>query len=579
MVVASSSPASSPKAVRHLGRFQLLRLLGKSERCMAWLVSDPRVGQELALVLPRTQLADEPALQRWLDKARKAARIEHPGLAHAVEVGQHERWPFITYDCGTGVTLAERLSHKGLAPQDLVPAMLPVLGGLAFAHEAGQVHHDLQLTMLLVADSGLCRLMGLGVALDPPGTGADLQSRRKAAERDVLAFGLLLHHALVGAPPLDKTDVNQVIALMPPTGRDLVRLPRSGIGMMAEALRAIVNRSTDRQERQRYRNARTFERALQGWLKSEGEPGGGPLNQLVDRIRSAGLLPAMPGCQARTAHLDRQERQRTIELAEIVLQDVSLSFEIMRSVNGPRMRGALGQGSGPILTIRRAITMIGLDGVRQAARVLKPWPGAMAPAHLPEMTALIERVQKAGRIAQRLRPPGYDPELVFVLTLLQNLGRLVVQYHCAEEAVQIRRLMQPAPPTRPGEVEDPGMSEEGAAFAVLGVDIESVAHALGKQWGLDEPTLLMMRRLPVAAPVHNGERDVELLRMAASCANEVVDVQLLPVPLRAAGLQRVALRYGRGLGLSLKDVLDAAAGHLPDDSAGRDAIAPDEPAA
>ena len=161
MVVASSSPASSPKAVRHLGRFQLLRLLGKSERCMAWLVSDPRVGQELVLVLPRTQLADEPALQRWLDKARKAARIEHPGLAHAVEVGQHERWPFITYDCGTGVTLAERLSHKGLAPQDLVPAMLPVLGGLAFAHEAGQVHHDLQLTMLLVADSGLCRLMGL----------------------------------------------------------------------------------------------------------------------------------------------------------------------------------------------------------------------------------------------------------------------------------------------------------------------------------------------------------------------------------------------------------------------------------
>ena len=582
MVLASSSPASSPKAVRHLGRFQLLRLLGKSERCMAWLVSDPRAGQDLVLVLPRTQLTDEPALQRWLDKARKAARIEHPGLAHAVEVGQHERWPYITYDRGTGVTLAERLSQKGLAPQDLVPAMLPVLGGLAFAHEAGQVHHDLQLTMLLVADSGLCRLMGLGVALDPPGTGADLQSRRKAAERDVLAFGLLLHHALVGAPPFDMADVNQVIAHMPPAGREVVRLPRSGIGMLAEALRAIVNRSTDRQERQRYRNARTFERALQGWLKSEGEPGGGPLNQLVDRIRSAGLLPAMPGCQARTAHLERQARQRTIELAEIVLQDVSLSFEILRSVNGPRMRGALGQGSGPILTIRRAITMIGLDGVRQAARVLKPWPGAIAPAHVAEMTALIERVQKAGRIAQWLRPQGYDPELVFVLALLQNLGRLVVQYHCAEEAVQIRRLMQPAPPTRPGEAEDPGMSEEGAAFAVLGVDIESVAHALGKQWGLDEPTLLMMRRLPVAAPVHHGERDVELLRMAASCANEVVDVQLLPAPYRTAGLQRVALRYGRGLGLSLKDVQDAAAGKMQGGGGAvdaGDASTPVEPAA
>lgn len=562
MVDASSASASAPKAVRHLGRFQLLRLLGKSDRTMVWLVSDPRVGQELMLVLPRVQLVNAPAVQRWLDNARKAARIEHPGLAHAVEVGQHERWPYITYDRSSAVTLAERLGQKGLAPQDLVPAIAPVLGGLAFAHEAGQVHHDLQLTMLVMAENGSCRLMGLGVALDPPGVGADLQSRRKAAERDVLAFGLLLHHALVGAPPVDKADINQVIALMPPVGREVVRLPRSGVGFIAEALRAIVNRSTDRQERQRYRNARTFDRALQGWLKSEGEPGGGPLNQLVDRIRSAGLLPSMPGCQARASHLDRMERQRTIELAEIVLQDVSLSFEMLRNVNGPRMRGALGHGSGPILTIRRAIAMIGLDGVRQAARVLKPWPGALPPAQVGELTALIERVQKAGRVAQWLRPRGYDPELVLVLTLLQNLGRLVVQYHCADEAAQIRRLMQPAPPARLGEPEEPGMSEEGAAFAVLGVDIDSVGHALGKQWGLDEPTLLMMRRLSVSAPVHPGERDFELLRMAASCANEVVDVQLLPAPYRAAGLQRVAQRYGRGLGLSLKDVLDAASGQM-----------------
>lgn len=571
MVVASSSSTSSPKAVRHLGRFQLLRLLGKSDHIMVWLVIDPRPGQELVLVLQRAQVADAAAVQRWLDNARRAARIEHPGLAHAVEVGQHERWVYITYDRGSSVTLAERLGQNGLPATDLVPGIVPVLGGLAFAHEAGQVHHDLQLWLLQMADNGSCRLMGLGVASDPPGSGNDLQARRKAAERDVLAFGLLLHHALVGTPPLDKADVNQVIALMAPAGREVVRLPRSGVGFIAEALRAIVNRSTDRQERQRYRNARTFERALLGWMKAEGEPGGGPLNMLVDRIRSAGLLPSMPGCQARAARLERMTSQRTVELAEIVLQDVSLSFEILRSVNGPRLRGALGQGSGPILTIRRAIAMIGLDGVRQAARVLKPWPGAIAPGQVGELTATIDRVLKAGRIAQRLRPRGYDAELMFALTLLQNLGRLVVQYHCADEAAQIRRLMQPAPPLKTGEAEEPGMSEEGAAYAVLGVDIESVGHALGKQWGLDEATLLMIRRLPVSAPVHNGDRDAELLRMTASCANEVVDVQLLPAPLRSAALQRVALRYGRALGISLKDIQDAESGQLEGAAGGAEA--------
>ena len=561
----SSPPTASPsKAVRHLGRFQLLRLLGKSERTMQWLVSDPRVGQELVLVLPRTQLADAQAVQAWLDKARKAARIDHPGLAHPVEVGQHDRWPYVTYDRGTAVTLTEKLGLKGLQPLALVAGLVQVLGGLAFAHEAGLVHHDLQPSLLLLGDNGGCRLMGLGVALAPAGQAADAQSRRKASERDVLAFGLVLHHALVGSPALEMADVNQVIDHMAPQGREVVRLPRAGVGPIAEALRAIVNRATDRQERQRYRNARTFERALVGWLRADGEPGSGPLTLLVDRIRSAGLLPSMPGCQARAARLERMERQRTIELAEIVLQDVALSFELLRNVNGPRMRGALGGGNGPILTLRRAIAMVGLDGVRHASRVLKPWPGALVDGQVAEMTALLDRVQAAGRIAQALRPRGYDAELVLVLTLLQNLGRLVVQYHCPDELAQIRRLMLPAPAARLGDPEEPGMTEEAAAYAVLGVDIDSVAHALGRQWGLDEPTLLMIRRLPMQANVHLGEHDAELLRMTASCANEVVDARSGPLSQRAAGYQRVFARYGRALEISLQDILQAATGSAPD---------------
>ena len=71
-------PPSRPanQAVRHLGRFQLLRLLGKSARTMLWLVMDPRAGQEMVLMLPRSQPPDAAALQRWLEAARRAARMD-----------------------------------------------------------------------------------------------------------------------------------------------------------------------------------------------------------------------------------------------------------------------------------------------------------------------------------------------------------------------------------------------------------------------------------------------------------------------------------------------------------------------
>ena len=68
--------------------------------------------------------------------------------------------------------------------------------------------------------------------------------------------------------------------------------------------------------------------------------------------------------------------------------------------------------------------------------------------------------------------------------------------------------------------------------------------------------------------------------MTASCANEVVDAQLLPPAQRLAVWQRVVQRYGRALGLTLKDVQEAAASHLqaePSDKAPGGPGGPPEP--
>ncbi|OYU91288.1 MAG: protein kinase, partial [Burkholderiales bacterium PBB5] len=464
MAVSPPPRPAAPNAVRHLGRFQLLRLLGKSARTMQWLVMDSRSQQELVLVLPRSQPANADALQHWLDTARRTARIDHPGLAPVVDVGEHDRWPYIAYDRSSAVTLAERMGKKGIAPTELVPWIVQAAQGLAFAHEAGAVHQDIQPGMLAVSDAGVCQLMGLGVALADEAGG--LPAQRRAAERDVLALGLVMHHALAGEPALDLPDTSLVIERLPPLGREIVRLPWSGQHLIPDPLRAIVNRATDRQERQRYRNARTLERALSGWLRTDGEQGGGPIMLLLDRMRAAGLMPAMPGGASRAARLLSMERERSNELAEIVMQDVGLAFELLRMVNGNKARGALGGGNGAILTIRRAIDMLGLEGVRRAATSLRPWPGPLNEGHATDLSALLDRVRLAGRVAQWLRPAGYDPEVVYLLAMLQSLGRLAVQYHFPEEAAQIRRLMLPAPPAHDGDSEDPGMSEEGASFAV-----------------------------------------------------------------------------------------------------------------
>lgn len=556
-------------APRSFGRLQLLRLLGKSARTMAWLATDPAVGQDVMLVLPRQQPHDAERLQHWQQLMGQASRLAHPQLAPVLEIGVQDGWPYASYEMAGGATLSDRLTSKGLPGPEAAALCVQLLRGLAYAHDAGLAHHDVQPCLLLVDDDGGLRLAGLGVGCAgqaaeplPPETAADeatslasgLPQQRIAAERDVLACGFVLHALLAGRPALDEADIGRAMAALPPQGREIVRLPWTLPRPVPDALRAIVNRATDRQVRQRYRSARTLLRAMEGWLQSDDASGGGPLALLADKLRTAGVLPTAPGAAGRRARLAAMERERTNALADVVLDDPALCFELLRMANAAQLHGSMVGGSGPVLTVRRAIALLGEQGLQRAGAGLRTWPGPLAPPAAAELAASIEQCQRAARAAVELRPPGYDGEVVYLVTLLQNLGRLVLLYHFPDEAQQIRKLMLPVAASDPERPDEPGMSEEAASFAVLGADTEALAAAVARQWGLGDAAAAMARRLPANGTVRPPDSDEEMLRTVASCANEAADALLLPAQRVLPALQRVAQRHARALGIDLRDL-------------------------
>ena len=101
------------------------------------------------------------------------------------------------------------------------------------------------------------------------------------------------------------------------------------------------------------------------------------------------------------------------------------------------------------------------------------------------------------------------------------------------------------------------MSAEAASFAVLGIDIDALGAAVMHHWGLDDGVQHMVRRAPPTGPIHTPTSDVDMLRLVASCANDVLDAVALPSRQAVPAVQRVAQRYGRALNISLKDIQDA----------------------
>jgi non-specific serine/threonine protein kinase len=575
----SASPLPNLAAVpgaagmRKLGHFGLVGLAGRSRQSMVLRVRDlrqPTRAGELIMVMPRAQPADAAQGRDWEERVRRAGRLRHPQLSPALEIGQCERWPFVLYDASGCETLAQRLQREPMPAAEIAAVLVGALEALAFAHDGGVLHGDVQTGMLLLGEQGAVRWIGLEVAEatapEPAASGPartsvealQLHRHREAARQEVLRVGLILHHALAGQPALDEGDLGQAADSLAPVGRSIARLPWNTPRPVPEALRAIANRSTDRQPRQRYRSARALARALDGWLQVDGRSGGGPLALLLDRLPSVGILPAAPGSAARASRLALMDRERTHEMAEVVLQDVALALDLLRWANSAQVRGAQPAGSGAVLTVRRAVAMIGLEGIRRSALGLREWPGPLSEPAALVLGQLLATARRAGRLAQALRPAGYDAEVVQLVTLLQQLGRLVTAYHFPDEWQQIQRLMQPAAavPADAGPVE-PGMGEQAASYAVLGADIEGMGVAVARHWGMDDSVLHLMRRLPLGTMPRQVDNDDEMLRVTASCAIEAMDTLLLEPPRREAALRRVEQRYARVLKLNPNELRDA----------------------
>jgi non-specific serine/threonine protein kinase len=561
MAIAQPPQTTAP---RLFGRFELRQMLGRSLESSTWLAWDPRLQQDVCLCVPRVQPANPREREDWTQDVLAAARLKHPRLCEAMEVGSHDGWPFVSFARQGGQTLVERLqASPPPSPGEVAGWMADLLEGLAYAHDAGAAHLDLGLHTVLIDKSGHAMAFGLSVGLEaqPPGHASrpvrGLAARQKA-ERDVLMAGLLMHRLLANHPALDDPDLCSAATRV---GREIVRLPWTTPHPVSETLRAIVNRATDRQHRQRYLGARTLLSALQGWIKTHSEESGGPLSLLLDRLNTVGAMPGRPSTERALMASLSAETLRVDDLVDVIVQNPALVWELLRTVNAASYRST-GSDEG-VTTLSRAVLLLGQSGIRKVASAVRPWPGALAAqssvspeSALQTQGDLAQELHKtcvAGAIARLMAPFSISDEEASVAAMSQRLGWLLMRYHFPDEAAQMQRLMQPAVPSEAGANPTPGMSAEAAAGAVLGVDLGELAVAVLRHWGLHDRLVQAAQPLPVAKPVRTPVEPEATLRTVASLANEIVDAQSLEPQKALAAMHNVYVRYARALALVPKE--------------------------
>ncbi|HXT97140.1 MAG TPA: serine/threonine-protein kinase [Polyangia bacterium] len=167
----------SPAPELSVGRYRLLRLVGRGGMGEVYAAHDPELDRKVAIKILRADARpDNIEAARLAREAQAVARLSHPNVVAIHDVGSSAGRMFLAMELVEGETLAVWLARQTRTPSEILNMFLMAGRGLAAAHKAGIVHRDFKPQNVMVARDGSARVMDFGLAA-AGGPGAAGQAR------------------------------------------------------------------------------------------------------------------------------------------------------------------------------------------------------------------------------------------------------------------------------------------------------------------------------------------------------------------------------------------------------------------
>jgi len=148
-----------------LGRFRIVRVLGRGGMGEVYLADDPALGRSVAVKVLAPEVVDDPDRRAFFEReARSAAALNHPNICTIFEVGETDGRPYIAMEAIEGRTLSSMLRAGPMSPGALIEIALQVAGALEEARERNVVHRDLKSANIMVTSKGAVKVLDFGLA-------------------------------------------------------------------------------------------------------------------------------------------------------------------------------------------------------------------------------------------------------------------------------------------------------------------------------------------------------------------------------------------------------------------------------
>ncbi len=215
--------AAPVEVPRELGPVLLERLIGRGGMGEVWLARHTILNKQVAVKFLLNMIADEndPSLVAFLEGARAAAALQHPGLnpvVHADILAQGV--PYLVMEYVDGPTASQLLRHCGkLSPAAARIIIEDACEAVGVLHEHGIIHRDIKPSNILITREGRAVLTDFGLACPRPvlGMGSQVEGvagtptymapemfeKTISPRSDVYALGITALELLTGKVPFE----------------------------------------------------------------------------------------------------------------------------------------------------------------------------------------------------------------------------------------------------------------------------------------------------------------------------------------------------------------------------------------
>ena len=203
------------------GHYRLGGEIGYGGMGAVYRAQDVRSGQAAAVkLLPPEYLNDLGLRASFEREAQLVASLDHEAITPVYEFGVQDGQPFIAMQYMSNGSLADRLLHGPLDPEEAAAILERVCRAIDYAHQRGVIHRDLKPSNILFDEQGRAYLADFGIAwqaahpagIQPAGAPVSgtpaylspeqaLGEAQAGARSDIYALGIILFEMLAGQAP------------------------------------------------------------------------------------------------------------------------------------------------------------------------------------------------------------------------------------------------------------------------------------------------------------------------------------------------------------------------------------------